>query len=126
MAGQITCDMCQAEPATVMQSNLANGETVAVGDSCVVPFYLTVLAAILEGMPAEVRAEFGTQLKPVIDQLQGEPEPVPPAQPARRGKRAATVARVEARGADPDAAAEAEGDFGPGQPFSADSATADE
>jgi hypothetical protein len=114
------------EPASVMQSNLSTGDTVAIGDGCLIPFYLTVIQAILEGMPADVREEYGTQLKPVIDQLVPSARPTPqPKAPSGRKRREA-VARVEARGADPEAVTEAEGDFGPGKPFSADSAASDD
>jgi hypothetical protein len=126
MAAQPHCDMCEMEPASVMQSNLSTGDTVAIGDGCLIPFYLTVIQAILEGMPADVREEYGTQLKPVIDQLVPSAGPAKPAGPAKRRDRKQAVARVEQRGADPDAIATAEGDFGPGQPFSADSAASDD
>jgi hypothetical protein len=61
--------MCGQETATVMQSNLANGDTISLGDNCQLAFYLTVVQTILDAMPADVRAEYAAAVKTVTDAL---------------------------------------------------------
>jgi hypothetical protein len=41
MAQTIMCDMCKAEPAVMLQSNVTTGETIAVGDGCMFPYFYT-------------------------------------------------------------------------------------
>ena len=102
MAGQLMCDLCQAEPATVMQSNLGNGDTVAVGDGCALGFYLTVAATILEGMDeANVTAHSG-YLEPIVKLVTGEPAPpAPPEKPARRRGRSPAATSSTPEGGEP-------------------------
>lgn len=48
MAADLPCDLCSAEPASLMQSNLANGDSIAVGDGCLPQFLLTMLAELTD------------------------------------------------------------------------------
>ena len=85
MAQQLTCDMCQDEPAAVMQSSLVNGETIAVGDNCMPLFCLAVVTAIVEGMDPDTLATWAPVLAPAItlllQHISGTPADAPePAQ----------------------------------------------
>ena len=99
MASQLTCDMCQAEPATVMESNLLNGETLAFGDNCAASFYLTVLTGMLQSTPAEAIAGYRPVFQPLIDLL-AEPAavtpPREPGKPRKTGSRSTKGARASA------------------------------
>lgn len=110
MAGQVLCDLCQAEPAEIMQSNLLNGDTVAIGPSCAPAFYATVLETILAGMPAEIASEYAPLAKQVLDAAVRISDPAP-AKPARgRKSKPAT--------APPDETGEGSDDNGETQPQS--------
>lgn len=54
MAQSIACDLCEAEPAVLMQSNLVNGDTVAVGEACILGFFGGAFATMLEGADVPV------------------------------------------------------------------------
>lgn len=69
MASVVACDMCGEEQASMMQTNTANGDTIAVGDSCSLAFYLTIVQSITESMPADILAAHAAGLQPVIDAL---------------------------------------------------------
>lgn len=86
MAATITCDLCGAEPAALMQSNMANGETIAVGDACLIPFMATVLTETLTSMDAATAREWMPAVKPLLAAVDALAEPPAPA-PAVRGKR---------------------------------------
>lgn len=104
MAGQLLCDLCEAEPAQVMQSSLANGDTIAIGANCALTFYVTCVSAILADMPAEAVAEYGSILKPVLDTFGYAPEP-PAARPPAKRKQAPAAEPP----ADPDGKGEENG-----------------
>lgn len=67
MAQAIACDMCGNETATTMQTNLNNGDAIAIGDSCMLPFYLTVVQTMVAEIPADTLIQYGEALKPVLD-----------------------------------------------------------
>lgn len=69
MAQPMTCDMCQAEPGTMMQTNLANGDVIVIGDNCQLAFYLTVAQTIIDGMPVVMLAEYAAAIVTTIDAL---------------------------------------------------------
>lgn len=71
MASTVTCDVCNSEPASLMQSNVANGDTLAVGDSCIVMFYLTIVQTALEDAPAEIVEQYRVALTSLLDAFSG-------------------------------------------------------
>lgn len=55
MATAISCDLCQQEPAEMMQTVLRNGDTISVGNACMVMFFAGALTGLLSDMaPPEV------------------------------------------------------------------------
>jgi hypothetical protein len=54
-----------------MVSNVANGDVIAIGDNCIIVFYLTAAGEMLALMPAENVKAYGTALAPVIGRLAG-------------------------------------------------------
>lgn len=73
MAQAIACDLCQQEPAVMMQSNLGNGDTIGVGQACMVTFYASSLTAMLSDAPPEMLNELAPVLLP-LGALIGPPE----------------------------------------------------
>lgn len=71
MPNVIHCDMCQQEHAQVMQTNVDNGDVLAVGPNCLLVFYLTVAQEMLDLMPAENIAAYGSALTDVVTRLGG-------------------------------------------------------
>lgn len=69
MAQQLTCDMCNDEPAVFMQSSLVNGDTIAIGDACLPQFCLTVLTALIDAMDPDILAVWAPTLKPAVAEL---------------------------------------------------------
>lgn len=70
MAATITCDMCEREPARMMQSDLTDGSTVAVGQNCLfVYFYNAAMGLAPEPEP------------------EPEPEPIPVDEPVKRTRK---------------------------------------
>lgn len=69
MAAQLVCDMCQQEPAAVMQTNIENGDAVTVGNSCLLTFYLTIVAEVVSAMAPEQRDAYAEVIRPVIETL---------------------------------------------------------
>lgn len=80
MAQTIICDMCKAEEAVMMQSNMKTGETIAVGEQCMFPYFYT---QAMELAPAgtfdgEQTPEEAAQPKPRkrTSKTKTEPQPV--------------------------------------------------
>ncbi|SRR6266849_3605466 len=48
MAQQITCDICQAEPATQMLTNLQTGDVLAIGAACMPVFYGQSVLSVMD------------------------------------------------------------------------------
>lgn len=69
MAQAIACDLCGQETAVLMQTNIENGDVIAIGGSCMVTFLLSTAATILDEMPADRRGAYAEIIKPVTDQL---------------------------------------------------------
>lgn len=65
MAQAISCDLCQQEVAVMMQSNLTNGDTIGVGDACMVTFFASSLTAMLHDAPPEALNELSAVLVPL-------------------------------------------------------------
>jgi hypothetical protein len=61
----IGCDLCQSEDAVMMQTSLANGDTISVGAACLVTF----MAGSLVGMLAGITADDMNAMDPVFDGL---------------------------------------------------------
>ena len=69
MAQPIACDLCGQENAVLMQTNIGNGDVIAIGGSCMVTFLLSTAATILDEMPADAAAAYGEVIRPVVNQL---------------------------------------------------------
>lgn len=69
MATAITCDMCQQETAQVMQTNIDNGDVLAIGASCQLLFHLTVAAEMLDLMPGDARGAYSEVARRIITAL---------------------------------------------------------
>lgn len=39
MASQLACDLCQEEPAVLMQTNLTDGSSLTIGAACIPMFF---------------------------------------------------------------------------------------
>jgi hypothetical protein len=65
----IPCDLCKEETAVLMQSNLNEGDTIAVGPSCMLPFALQLAIAAAQ----TVTPEAGPLYAPMVAQLAGFP-----------------------------------------------------
>lgn len=83
MAQTIYCDMCKAEEAVMMQSNLKTGETIAVGEQCMFPYFYTQAmelapAGTFEG---EQTPEEAATPKTRKRTSKTKTEPLPPTQP---------------------------------------------
>ena len=48
MAQQLTCDQCNSEPAILIQTNIGEGDIIAVGAGCAPVFFATVAMTLLE------------------------------------------------------------------------------
>jgi hypothetical protein len=84
-----TCDICGAEPAILLQTNLAGGETMAVGEQCAPVFAVGLAEQFVGPLMPDTEGQIG--LVPTED--------VP--QPSGRGKGKAAKTAPEA----PDAVA---------------------
>jgi len=69
VAQNLLCDLCQQEPAELMQTNVANGDAITVGASCMLVFLLTTADSILAGLPADVAVQYGDALAPIVARL---------------------------------------------------------
>jgi len=69
MAGTISCDLCGQENAVLMQTNLANGDSVAVGDACMALFLATMLGQQVSGMSDDAFTANAETLMPLTDAL---------------------------------------------------------
>lgn len=83
MAQTIYCDMCKAEEAVMMQSNLKTGETIAVGEQCMFPYFYT---QAMELAPAgtfdgEQTPEEAATPKTRKRASKPKTEPLPPTEP---------------------------------------------
>jgi hypothetical protein len=63
--------MCGQERAQLMQTNVDNGDVIAVGNNCMVVFYLTAAAEMLSMMPVENRAAYATACADALVTLDG-------------------------------------------------------
>lgn len=69
MASAITCDLCQSEPAEMMQSNLGNGETISVGAACMVTFFAGALASMVGQLDGSGRTANELSLVMITDAI---------------------------------------------------------
>jgi hypothetical protein len=69
MASQLGCDLCGQENAILMQTNIGNGDVIAIGPSCVVVFMLTTAESIISEMPEANAAAYGEALAPIVARL---------------------------------------------------------
>lgn len=92
MAREIECDVCRQEPAVIMQTDMRNGSTVAVGEQCLMPWAIKTAAEVgLVALPAElVPVELGGTAVP--------PDDVPEVPPkAHKGRRRSAEPSATAR-----------------------------
>jgi hypothetical protein len=69
MAQAMGCDLCGQENAILLQTNIDNGDVIAIGGSCMVTFLLSTAATILDDMPADNRGAYAEIIRPVVNQL---------------------------------------------------------
>jgi hypothetical protein len=69
MAQAIRCDLCGQENAVLMQTNIDNGDVIAIGGSCMVTFLLSTAATILDEMPADHVGQYAEIIAPVVSLL---------------------------------------------------------
>lgn len=69
MATAIGCDLCETEPAIMMQTSLANGDTMSVGQACLLVFTGSSFAAMLANTDADTRAMYGKPLTDLIERI---------------------------------------------------------
>lgn len=67
MPTQLTCDMCGGELAVTMVTNLANGDTLVIGEACQLTFHLTVAAELIKAMPPELMPAYDEQLTGLVN-----------------------------------------------------------
>lgn len=83
----LRCDLCEQEAAVLMQTNLGNGDTVAVGASCLLTFALAFANEMAGGASDEAKtavAELGGAVIHALGLHEGLPEPL--AKPKPRGR----------------------------------------
>ena len=73
MAQTITCDICNAEPASVLQTDIATGEVLSVGSACHFPFYIGVAGAIAATMTDDIKAEYAEAVAALAAKFTGPP-----------------------------------------------------
>jgi len=103
MAQTINCDLCSQEPAVILQSSMADGSTVGVGDSCMAAYIMGMAQACgMVALPAElVPADLGGSAQ--------APEVAPePAKATGRKRRPVAVVLDGDDQADIDAGVQAE------------------
>lgn len=96
MAQAIGCDLCQTEAAVMMQSNLTNGDTIGVGEACMVTFFASSLTAMLHGAPPEMLNDLSPVLVPlaaIIGPSEQDMEDGIPPQPSSHPMMAAIADR---------------------------------
>jgi hypothetical protein len=71
MAAPISCDLCGQENAQVMQTNVENGDVIAVGLNCLPIFYLTAAAEMISMMPAANRLAYAAAAATAVNELTG-------------------------------------------------------
>jgi hypothetical protein len=71
MAQSQYCDLCKQEPADVTIITNASGDVIMIGASCMIIFYLTAAAEILDAMPGENRKAYAEVLHPIVEKLAG-------------------------------------------------------
>jgi hypothetical protein len=69
MATAIACDLCETEPAVLMQTNLGNGDTISVGQACLITFAGGTFAEMVNSVDTDVIAMHGEALTSLIDRL---------------------------------------------------------
>jgi len=57
MAKPINCDMCEAEPARMMQTDLNDGSTTAIGQNCLFVYFATAAQSLAPEVPPEPESE---------------------------------------------------------------------
>jgi hypothetical protein len=66
MASAIPCDLCETEPAVVMQTNMGNGDTVSVGQACLITFFTATLTQLLRDNGPADNSMYGTLFDDLI------------------------------------------------------------
>lgn len=69
----------------MMQSNLTNGDSQAIGQACLLTFSLTCALAFAEGIPPELGAGYSKLVAAVVTRIC--PGLLEPARPAKGGRR---------------------------------------
>lgn len=84
MAQEIICDMCQAEHAVLMHTNLAEGSVLAVGPACLITYYESSLKTLTVAAKAGAAEAESPADGPAAADVAGD---TIPAAPARRKPR---------------------------------------
>jgi hypothetical protein len=83
---QLGCDLCEDEPAIMLQTSIEDGQVIAVGGACLFSFYLGAARAIAAAMPDELKGEYLADVEQLAVLFAG---PAAAAMPAgARGRRA--------------------------------------
>ena len=98
MAQTIYCDMCKAEEAVMMQSNLKTGETIAVGEQCMFPYFYTQAMELAPAGTFEGEQTPEEAATPKTRKRASKPktEPLPPTEPIHSYDESETTDLVEA------------------------------
>jgi hypothetical protein len=85
---QLGCDLCEDEPAIMLQTSIEDGQVIAVGGACLFSFYLGAARGIAAAMPDELKGEYLADIEPLAAEFGIGVAPVPAAGAKARGKRA--------------------------------------
>lgn len=91
----LPCDLCGQEPAGAMFTNLANGDTLAIGHACMLTFNLSSAAELAVGVPDDQRGQYAELVGKLAgaiglgSMLMAEPE-APKRKPGRPRKQPLT------------------------------------
>src|SRR5712691_2351389 len=67
MPANITCDLCGTETAASMVTDLANGDSIAIGPACQLTFHLTVATEFIKTMDNTAATAYEDQVTALLD-----------------------------------------------------------
>lgn len=69
MAQTIPCDLCQQETAVMLETRVETGDVIAVGASCLIPFYVGAATSLADTIDYDAGAVYA----PMVEVLAAKP-----------------------------------------------------
>jgi hypothetical protein len=76
MATAIACDLCETEQAVMMQTSLSNGDTISVGQACMLTFFGGSLAEMLDNAGDDLIAMYQPTLNNLLSRMVARTTPI--------------------------------------------------